>query len=271
MPSKVGAVSAEDLIHVFSQFKSLALESIYLGRARLDDLPLVKHHAQREGPEKDGLHEQHDDPEQATWVVLACVVALLRHTAGQKLCDDQDQRVEAHEKDVGDEEDEELVVPHANAVVDPRAVVIHFHDAPPADAAVMGPLRLEVPGAPLASLDEARVLAVRASLRVRRLRDGHRVLRHRPGVREHRAHVTGERQEGDDMEEHNVRNAGRRPLHPRVDDVRGEDPPRKKHQHPRDHGADHAAGLHIEPHAGRVVGAELRQGSPEHHRHEKHP
>mmetsp|Transcript_4422 Transcript_4422/g.12509 ORF Transcript_4422/g.12509 Transcript_4422/m.12509 type:complete len:327 (-) Transcript_4422:56-1036(-) len=46
------------------------------------------------------------------------------------------------EEDVEDEEQEMLLVPRSHAVVDPRAVVIHPHDAPVADAAMMSHDRL---------------------------------------------------------------------------------------------------------------------------------
>ena len=48
------------------------------------------------------------------------------------------------EHDVGREEDEVLLVVSTNAVVYPRAVVVHPGDAVRADTAVVGSLRLEV-------------------------------------------------------------------------------------------------------------------------------
>lgn len=44
---------------------------------------------------------------------------------------------------VQSEEDEELLVVLANAVVDPRAVMVHLADAPLAHTAMVSPLGLE--------------------------------------------------------------------------------------------------------------------------------
>eukprot|EP00354_Favella_ehrenbergii_P001721 CAMPEP_0170461760 /NCGR_PEP_ID=MMETSP0123-20130129/7537_1 /TAXON_ID=182087 /ORGANISM="Favella ehrenbergii, Strain Fehren 1" /LENGTH=172 /DNA_ID=CAMNT_0010726845 /DNA_START=755 /DNA_END=1273 /DNA_ORIENTATION=- len=49
----------------------------------------------------------------------------------------------SHDKHVDQEEDEELAVPEADAVVNPGAVMVHVENAAIARAAVMAPLRLE--------------------------------------------------------------------------------------------------------------------------------
>eukprot|EP01139_Manchomonas_bermudensis_P024513 Amastigsp_a842849_40.p2 type:complete len:117 gc:universal Amastigsp_a842849_40:241-591(+) len=68
--------------------------------------------------------------------------------------------VAAKQRAVRNEQHEELVVPVAHAVVDPRAVVIHFQDADTADRAVVRAVRLE--RRTLAAVSE---LAVRSALK----------------------------------------------------------------------------------------------------------
>ena len=56
------------------------------------------------------------------------------HSDGNEVGDDQH---------VDEKEDEEFAIPETDAVVDPRAVVIHVEDTPVAATAVMAPLWLE--------------------------------------------------------------------------------------------------------------------------------
>lgn len=63
--------------------------------------------------------------------------------ASDKMVDCQEKCVAGDHCYVQSEEDEELLVVLANAVVDPRAMVVHLADASLAHAAMMSPLRLK--------------------------------------------------------------------------------------------------------------------------------
>ena len=88
---------------------------------------------------------------------------------------------------VDQEQQKVLQVPGADAVVHPRAVVVHPADAAVADAAVVRVRRLEA-----LALGAHAELAVQQPLRLRR----HRGRRHAAGVRQRRLHVAGQRQRG---------------------------------------------------------------------------
>eukprot|EP00418_Pyrodinium_bahamense_P067588 CAMPEP_0179090586 /NCGR_PEP_ID=MMETSP0796-20121207/41335_1 /TAXON_ID=73915 /ORGANISM="Pyrodinium bahamense, Strain pbaha01" /LENGTH=364 /DNA_ID=CAMNT_0020788159 /DNA_START=16 /DNA_END=1108 /DNA_ORIENTATION=- len=81
-------------------------------------------------------------------------------------------------------EDEKLVVPEADAVADPRAVVVHAQHAAPADAAMVGTLRA-APPAPVTDRGLAR-LPLAPGPRQRGL-ERVPLLRHEAGVRERTA------------------------------------------------------------------------------------
>ena len=65
---------------------------------------------------------------------VGCVYKMREHEGGV---------VVAGELGVDEQEDEVLAIPEANAVVDPRAVVVHVDHAPVAHGAVVAPFRLE--------------------------------------------------------------------------------------------------------------------------------
>jgi hypothetical protein len=63
-----------------------------------------------------------------------------RHLAVEELPEDEAERVGGRDPGVAQEEDEVLLVVGADAVVHPRAVVVHPHHATAADAAVVAPV-----------------------------------------------------------------------------------------------------------------------------------
>mmetsp|Transcript_22907 Transcript_22907/g.71142 ORF Transcript_22907/g.71142 Transcript_22907/m.71142 type:complete len:357 (+) Transcript_22907:1683-2753(+) len=253
VPGELRRGAAEDLVHVLPHFVVFALEAVDLRGARADDLPLVEDHAERERAEEHGLEHEQYDPDATAGVreagVLGAPRARQRPVAPEHFGRDEEERVGAHREDIRDEEDEEFVVAHADAVVHPRAVVVHLDDAAPADAAVVRALRLEVSRTALAALDQARVAAgavrVLVRRRARRLRQRHGILGHSTGVGEHGAQVACERAKRYGMKKHQIQHTERRPSQPRVDDVRRDDAARVEHERPGDESADHAAGLQI--------------------------
>ena len=82
-------------------------------------------------------------------------------------CDVDDRRVEAADRGEQHEESEVCVVAVPAAVVDPRAVVVHFQDAPLTDATVVCSGRLVA----LTYLTELQILTVACFVRLPLLRD----------------------------------------------------------------------------------------------------
>lgn len=102
------------------------LESIDSGRVLDDTADLVVEHDHHEDAEEECEHEgKYRDHE----LCRLCEEETVLVVAGVALPADQDEGVGAAEEDVEQEEQEVLLVVVADAVVDPRAVVVHPRDA----------------------------------------------------------------------------------------------------------------------------------------------
>mmetsp|Transcript_26173 Transcript_26173/g.84717 ORF Transcript_26173/g.84717 Transcript_26173/m.84717 type:complete len:333 (-) Transcript_26173:38-1036(-) len=145
-----------------------------------DGVDLVVHHRRDEHEGRDGDGEEGDDH-----------AARRRRPVGDALLevvDDQRQAVDALDDGVEEEEHEVLLVVGADAVVHPRAVVVHADDTSIADAAVVAPGRLVGVAAAADRLGDARLA---------RPDQGLGVARHRSRIREHRLELRHERHERD--------------------------------------------------------------------------
>ncbi len=106
--------------------------------------------------------------------------APLVRDAIDKMVDAQEQRVHRDQGNVQGEQDEELLVVLPDAVVDPRAVVVHLPDATLADGAVVSPLGFDATA--LRALEQDLSLGVAHTLDHLA---GRVALGDRAGVREH--------------------------------------------------------------------------------------
>jgi len=124
----------------------LPLETIDVGQVGSDDVPLIAHHAHGEEAEEQGLDGESHEREEVGGMVDAAgtvVVGVDVTDAVYESVYDEEEGVEAGEAGVKDEEEEVLVIANSHAVINPRAVMIHFYDASLADTAVMRSGRLE--------------------------------------------------------------------------------------------------------------------------------
>ena len=128
--------------------------------------------------------------------------------------------------DVHEEQEEALVIPVPDAVVHPRAVVVHAQDAPLALAAVVRPRRLILAALfaePRASVSFALHQRVLIRPRLLRVRERRPARGHLPGVAEHAAQVHRESQRGVRGEDELVRRELARVVGPTVASRRSRD------------------------------------------------
>ena len=172
--------------------------------------------------------------------MLAVALALAR-AALEKVRHNKRNGVYAGRPHVKAKQKKKLVVAQRNAVVDPRAVVVHLDDAPVAHRAVVRARRL-----------------VRIALSAHLVRFwpliviiyGYRFRRHRTGICRHSLYVGDDRKSHDTCERNDVKKPlGTRPSHPRDNNFKHNSILRPREQKPRNYRAHDSASISmIAPH-----------------------
>mmetsp|Transcript_10952 Transcript_10952/g.16131 ORF Transcript_10952/g.16131 Transcript_10952/m.16131 type:complete len:263 (+) Transcript_10952:290-1078(+) len=117
----------------------LAHEAVHCPHTSGKGLHLVQNHykGEKEGKDAESCESIQETPPSVSKGVAR------RQGAQENVVRHEDEQVEAEQEDVDEEEHKVLLVAGPHAVVHPRAVVVHPHDAAPARHAVVGPWRAE--------------------------------------------------------------------------------------------------------------------------------
>lgn len=248
-----GEAVAQDRLQVLPRGRPARRAALPL--RRLDSRPVGEDGVDLDGEHHGGEDEavqshQEEVDERALGLHGGAQVPLAERVGAQGGDAEQQQHVQRGQRRVEREEQEELPVVLAHAVVDPRAVVVPPADAAPAHAAVVSAWRLD------GAAERAAGAAGRGA------GPGQGASGQGAWVSEHGPRVRRQGQEGQQVEERAVcQGVG---WAPRREQPRAQQhDPLAQHQQPRGHGTRKAQGVQHEPHAGRVGrGAHLGGARP---------
>mmetsp|Transcript_32668 Transcript_32668/g.96286 ORF Transcript_32668/g.96286 Transcript_32668/m.96286 type:complete len:252 (+) Transcript_32668:119-874(+) len=139
-PTSEHLVDAQHPAGIVQESKSgLPLEPIDVRYVRHHYIPLIDHHAAREQPKEYGLDDESHQVEDVAGLVQTMSTgqpAVAQAT--NEPADDEGEGIRAGQKGVEYEQQKVLMIANADAVVHPRAVMVHLDDAALAHRAVMG-------------------------------------------------------------------------------------------------------------------------------------
>lgn len=133
-------------VHPFCFFSpsSLFLFQLFYSRLiRADGVHLGPEHDRCENEEEQPLEAEQDEEDHRGGRREGAALCPVFFKAVQEVESHHDEGVQGNESYVHCKQDEVLLVVLADTVIDPGTVVVHFPNAPLADAAVVGSVRLD--------------------------------------------------------------------------------------------------------------------------------